>query len=123
MTRRRRRSLVAALLLGTGMQWTVAVPVQATEVVQAVSGCARHCRQVRSLAAASRCCGVSDHAREPARLVAPGTTERSAESLVAVLPPSARLIGAPGATLRVRAPAHGDATGPPALLRTQILLL
>jgi len=117
-----RRAVVTVAILGFLHAVTRVAPAAAASQTQAVTGCAQHCKKIRSLGEASRCCGVESRAGDAARLTTSDGPERPSRVLVAVLPPTVgRLIATAGATPAV-APTTGD-IGPPVFLRLQTLLL
>jgi hypothetical protein len=98
-----------------------ATPATATGQVAAFSGCAHHCKQVRPLGQASRCCGVDVTASDPSRL-SPVAHLEAPPTPALTLPPSAVAASAGIAAVGTH-PVPELATGPPRYLRLLTLLV
>jgi hypothetical protein len=122
VSRSRQTRLVAALATALLAQAVWSVPATATGLAGAVSDCAHHCKKMRSLAEAGRCCGVDVSAAQPARLAPSDAGGAPLAVPVAVLPatpPAARGAVRPA----VLTAALAFATGPPTYLRLLTLLV
>jgi hypothetical protein len=98
-----------------------AVPVTAVEQIGALRSCVEHCRQMRSLGEASRCCGVDVVATDPTSLPRGIDLTPPAPVSEAVLPAAPWCALVP---VRHRPePVRTHATGPPLFLRIGNLLL